>query len=1205
LLQLGRFELIRTIGRGGMGIVYEAFDPARAERVALKVLNAQGPSALYQLKHEFRSSAELSHDNLVALYELNVADKHAFFTMELVVGGDVVSFLRDHAERRQGPSATDVLRQLCDGIVALHAAGKLHRDLKPSNVLVTDEGRVVLLDFGLAQDVFQTDVEVAGTPAYMAPEQRRGFACPASDWFSFGKILQQLLSADCHGGASPLAAASPQLVPLAESLLHPEPARRPTADEIMRAVCGHRSPRRAGIGGSANVFVGRSAELRVLERAFARSQRGPVLVLIRGEGGVGKTALMREFVRQTQDRARPLVLSGRCYERESIPFKAFDTAVDELSRHLAARPHGHFLNLDASERRSLKHLFPVLDRAPAFAEPLDYGHEQPHPVELRRRSFEALNKLLRELTKEQPMLLCIDDIQWSDTDSAALLASLLCAEDSPPLLVLASDRTDASVLNPSMEWLYRASATASRGADIEELSLTALSPSEARALANSLFLQQTLARNKRALATRVAAESRGNPLFLRELAHRALVDANMLEVAPRVAAEGTPSFETLVMTRIAALSHDARRMLELVALAGRPLSAAVVAHALPALSERSQRLRELRSARLIHVIRRGDDELLEVEHDRIAEVVRRGVELPELRALNARLAQALEDEHGDATASIAQYIEAGLLEAAAQRARRAGELALAALAFSRAASLFAQALELGQWPDDARASLYHDLALSLEHAGQGLEAGAAYHSSARYTKDPLKAALWEALAADHFVHNGRYAEGMALLRRGYEAVGLVWPTNRVQLSLCILKLLLAQAIEPVRRRPIKTQSHLHLARVKLLSSAGASFEMTDVPRTLYNTLLMLRETEHSADPVLYASARCLRGIMRAAFLLPGGAARGLRDIKDGRAIMQKRGYRGVTTDPSRQLAVVLYMSGDLQAALDVANRCEADLRVLPLPPRELSLLMGVLGCVLWDMGELREARRRFSSFAQEVRDQRDALTAFWIHVHPVQLALLLASGDRAGADALLARQRQLSVQHPHIKSLRWTEAFCRAEAELCAGSATRALALVNEDWVTLAKTGYPILTMWAHMLRARAMLGAAAQLPRGAARSSLLRGITAYTFALRLRSKDVFSRAAFHLMLASRALLLGRQRDARRHLDTAIPLLDERGLKLAAASSRYCRGLLAGSQDGDGASKEASEVMRGEGIADPRQWSLWTLPAFRICEVADDHAARL
>ena len=182
------YEVLRRIGAGGMGVVYEAVDRRSGQHVALKTLLEFDPAGLYRFKQEFRTIADVHHRNLVRLYELVVAESGpVFFTMELVDGVDFLAHVRDTAPPRGDPTPTTdrtlrdggpagrrgaprqaetegaaalvnhqklrpALRQLVEGLQALHEAGKLHRDIKPSNVLVTPERRVVLLDFGVATD---------------------------------------------------------------------------------------------------------------------------------------------------------------------------------------------------------------------------------------------------------------------------------------------------------------------------------------------------------------------------------------------------------------------------------------------------------------------------------------------------------------------------------------------------------------------------------------------------------------------------------------------------------------------------------------------------------------------------------------------------------------------------------------------------------------------------------------------------------------------------------------------------------------------------------------------------------------------------------------------------------------------------------------------------------------------------------------------
>ena len=204
-----RFTVLRRLGAGGMGVVYAVHDGVRDEAVALKTLLRARPADVSRLKREFRSLSDIAHPNLVCLYELVVEPEHCFFTMELVDGVSVSEYVRApvadagttgaEGQRADPGLVRNVLRQLVAGLSALHGKGKLHRDIKPSNIMVRRDGRVVILDFGLMSDALPgtavADDRMAGTPAYLAPEQHAG-ADPseASDWYAVGVTLYEALT---------------------------------------------------------------------------------------------------------------------------------------------------------------------------------------------------------------------------------------------------------------------------------------------------------------------------------------------------------------------------------------------------------------------------------------------------------------------------------------------------------------------------------------------------------------------------------------------------------------------------------------------------------------------------------------------------------------------------------------------------------------------------------------------------------------------------------------------------------------------------------------------------------------------------------------------------------------------------------------------------------------------------------------------------
>ena len=197
--KLGSYQLGNRLGGGGMGEVFEA-RRLDGQEVALKTLTEVSATNLYRFKREFRALADVEHPNLVRLYELGATSNGlAFFTMERVHGQPFVDWVREGLEEGEPPDFArleSALLQLVQGVHALHELGCVHRDLKPSNVLVTPEGRVVILDFGLLSEYGAPEFGITrqgqamGTPTHMAPEQamaeRTG---PPADYYAIGVML--------------------------------------------------------------------------------------------------------------------------------------------------------------------------------------------------------------------------------------------------------------------------------------------------------------------------------------------------------------------------------------------------------------------------------------------------------------------------------------------------------------------------------------------------------------------------------------------------------------------------------------------------------------------------------------------------------------------------------------------------------------------------------------------------------------------------------------------------------------------------------------------------------------------------------------------------------------------------------------------------------------------------------------------------------
>jgi tetratricopeptide (TPR) repeat protein/predicted Ser/Thr protein kinase len=256
---LGRFHVLEQLGRGGMGVVYAAYDPELDRKVALKTVSVPEGGRDIAVA-EAKALARLSHPNVVPVFDVGVVEDRVYIVMELVRG----STLREWVAGKRPRDILDAYRQAGLGLAAAHASGLVHRDFKPDNAIVGSDGRVRVVDFGLACEATAPDGELrrtAGTPRYMAPEQAAGVVTPAADQYSFSVALAEAVGGD---GAAPLPRWVDSIVQRGRAT---EPAQRfASMSELLRALA--RDPariwrRRAVVGGLAVAtvaafFVGRA-----------------------------------------------------------------------------------------------------------------------------------------------------------------------------------------------------------------------------------------------------------------------------------------------------------------------------------------------------------------------------------------------------------------------------------------------------------------------------------------------------------------------------------------------------------------------------------------------------------------------------------------------------------------------------------------------------------------------------------------------------------------------------------------------------------------------------------------------------------------------------------------------------------------------------------------------------------------------------------
>jgi hypothetical protein len=865
--------------------VYAVYDKSRNTTVAAKVLRDFSPAALVRFKREFRALSGISHPNLVTLHELHAVDKTWFFTMELLRGESFRTYLRPTAvdphaatfdlnadptvprqvETRRGAvipvdlvacAPSDLFRlrsafgQLAKGIHALHRGGKLHRDLKPSNALVEKDGRVVILDFGLVTDLGGDDRSdnIAGTPLYVSPEQMLGQdPGPSSDWYSLGVMLYEALTGippfqgtmaqilwakQSQDGPDPGDAADglpPDLCALSQSLMRQDPAHRPQSSEIFRVL---------GVEGDVHPidnagFVGRAEELAALEEAYLHSQQQFTALTVSGTSGVGKSTLVTRFVAGVAP--TPLVLSGQCYERESVPYKALDSLLDHLTLHLRALSDAQVQRLTPDGIAALCQLFPALLRVEAFSKAATSQKPiQEVAAHLENASI-ALRDLLYGLSKTRPVIVCIEDTQWGDADSAKFLDLVFRTQAPPPVLLIATYSADGAESQVPKQ--IRALCTQPKW----EIRLSGLNQSEAQHLLS--LLGEGLPPE---LITRMAEESHGHPEFL----------AEMSRLARQTALPSRLSLSEVIGLQVQALPAQQHLLIDLVCIAGQPVPRKTLRAALASVDAEVT----FTAMAALRLIRTCANDRIEPYHNRIREAVLTQLSEKVLANRHRLLTQALiASEELDPERLLFHSLGAGQKHEAAKYALEAAHSALHGMAFSHATTLYETTLTLDVLtPEEVQSTRFH-LAVALSNAGRCVEASEMFLQCAADAPSAEEALDLRRKAAQLYLSTGHLEAGLKLSQSLMKEQGLSIPNSHSWLLIYEWIRGLTQWYRGYHftLRPESELSRAMLIRLDTLSDLATGLSITDSVRGSFFQHQSLRIAIEVGEPRRLAQALAL------------------------------------------------------------------------------------------------------------------------------------------------------------------------------------------------------------------------------------------------------------------------------------------------------------------------------------------------------------
>ncbi|MEM1031268.1 MAG: protein kinase [Myxococcota bacterium] len=649
-----RYQLGRTLGRGGMGAVFEAVDTSTGTTVALKrTMPAAGDTLTAEeelrFRREFHTLASLRHPRVVAAYDYGREARGAFYTMELLDGQDL---------KRLAPmtptEACRVLRDIASALAFLHTRGFVHRDLKPRNVRCTDDGTVKLIDFGVMATV-GTAAEVAGTPNYAAPETVYGRPVDGrTDLYALGAVGYVLLTgrppfpARTFGALrdawrDPLvppsvyaSAVDEGLEELIVELLCLNPLGRPPSAAVVvdrLTALGHlpRAPELALERGylASAAMVGRRREMAFLRRGLDRAAHGEVaLAYVSAPSGAGKSRLTRELSLEAKLAGASVALVGG-KTAAGGPYGVVESLLTELvDNHPDVAD-----DAPATGVGTLVRILPRLSRRlgdPTLTDPAG------DPGEERMRVQRAIADWVIAAARRRMVVLIVDDVQRVDEASAAALAALARDPDAAGIYLLVAQRTGEPVRAPApVAYLARRA---------ESVTLAGLNRKDLGELVRSFFGDVP---HVGRLARFMHDVTEGSPLLCQELANH-LVEAGIVRyvdgawrVPMEIRREEVPDSLAAAMDhRLESLTGPSRALAEVLAVHGGGMALGTAV----ALAETTEpaavfgSLEELVQAGVL-----GEAEgTFRFRHDQLREALLRGLDPHGRQVLHLRVARQIE-----------------------------------------------------------------------------------------------------------------------------------------------------------------------------------------------------------------------------------------------------------------------------------------------------------------------------------------------------------------------------------------------------------------------------------------------------------------------------------------------------------------------------------------------------------------------------------
>lgn len=748
--KLANLEILELLGLGGAAEVYRALDRSRGTEVAIKVLSERAePEMVARFVREARALEQLQHPHIVGIHGAGEEAGQRYIVMELVRGGS----LRERLQGEPMPwrEAAEIVRQVASALARAHAQGIVHRDIKPGNILFDDEGRAKLTDFGLAHlsdvSAMTRTGTVMGTVLYLSPEQAVGRAVDArSDLYALGAVFYEMLAGQppfvadtavaviykhLNEEPQPLAAVGVDVPGAIERivmrLLAKDAERRyASANDVVEALTAALDGASTddlmpaavqatddALAGGELPLVGRAAERQALIDALDGAIAGSgTTVLLAGEAGIGKTRLARELELVAR-RKNVLVLWGTClYSDTPDPYAPIAEIVDAFGEGRGRSTTWAVLGeLEKDVEAALGAARQVLGLG-ADGPDLPAWWRDAAPLDAQMQLFQTLATFLATISRQRPVLVVLDDLQWASMATLQLLHHLARAIRGQRCLLLGLCRTDEPL--PSKEGepppLTEVLRRMSREGLHREVKLERLTEEDLRFLVGAALHAEGL---EPEFASVLYRECEGNPFYLLETLRLLQAQGDLERVGDHwemVALldqlEIPRSIVDLVQRRLDRTSRQERELLEWAAVAGPRVDVALLAEL-----EGESRLAVLRRLRALqdeHALLTASVDGFAFVHNKIREVVYEGLPGPLRQEMHLMVGELLEKRAGSG-ASVSAYdlakhfCEGGDAARGYRYALEAADAAEAALAPGEAAAYLGRALDLvdGLPPDVA------------------------------------------------------------------------------------------------------------------------------------------------------------------------------------------------------------------------------------------------------------------------------------------------------------------------------------------------------------------------------------------------------------------------------------------------------------------------------------------------------------------------